>query len=517
MLRTKPLCREFTGPTPHSVAVRARPPLSRPPDYLTIERRRKEEARDKVLESTKYQQACDLNTTWQTRTDRRVLLGSIQRQVKDAMNQHEMSIDKRRERLRAMLEAEEQALQKELEDQEEKTVLERQARMRERAKMLKERRESERQQLVADKLEQLFIQDSEELRTIHTKRREEEVYVERSAQIRTRREQRQKQQEEDRLFDELWDADRQAKEERESQEEQRQQQSDMEQLGYLRAQMKAAEEQRQQAKQLKDEEAQLLREQREMLRLEEQREQHQKLRGQEARRRQLDRYLRLKMKRLAREQQEELALDMSILQQLLSEEKDEKQEAAQRMIELRNEQQQYRQYLTEELEKQKRQEEETEQLIEAELKATWAKREKERQMDQEARNRLMKEVMETRHLQIQHRLDLNMQNQMQLAKEWEELNKTMEETNLLEEEQKRRCKQTYHEYQEDLMAQIKHQQQLRLEEEARVERERQQGLATQQQYHEKIQDILSRPGSHLTAVHPFRRTQASSARQRSLT
>ena len=36
------------------------------------------------------------------------------------------------------------------------TVLERQARMRDRARTLRERRESERQQLVADKLDQQF-------------------------------------------------------------------------------------------------------------------------------------------------------------------------------------------------------------------------------------------------------------------------------------------------------------------------------------------------------------------------
>lgn len=36
------------------------------------------------------------------------------------------------------------------------TVLERQAKMRERAKTLREKRESERQRLVADKLDQLF-------------------------------------------------------------------------------------------------------------------------------------------------------------------------------------------------------------------------------------------------------------------------------------------------------------------------------------------------------------------------
>ncbi|KAM4634258.1 cilia- and flagella-associated protein 53 [Polymixia lowei] len=503
--RTKPQCRVFTGPTPHSAAVRARFPSSRPPDYLILERRKQEEARDKVLEFTKYQQTCDLKTTWEKTSDRRILLGTIEKQVKDAMSQYETSIEERRDRLRSMLEAEEQELMKEVEDKKE-TVLERQAKMRERAKALRERREAERQQLVADKLEQLFRQQSEELRAAQTRRGQDEVCIERVAQLRTRQELRQQQQEEERLFAELWDADRRAKEERESQDLQRQRQNNIEQLGYLKAQGEAAEHQRQQAKQLKEEEAQLLHEQREMLHLQEQREQFQKLQGQETRRRQLDQSLRLKMKRLAREKQDELAMDMSVLQQVLSEEKDEKQDATQRKIELRDEQQRYRQYLSDELEKQKRQVEEAEQLIEVELKEIWAHREKKSHMEREARNRLMKDVLDTRCLQIQQKLHLNMQKQIQLAKEREELSKTIQEIKLLDEEQKSREKQTRQEYQADLLAQMTHQQQLHFEEKAQEKREYQQGLAVQEQYNMKIQEILSRPNSHTTTVHPFRRT-----------
>lgn len=69
-----------------------------------------------------------------------------------------------------------------------------------------------------------------------------------------------------------------------------------------------------------------------MIRLEEQREHRRKLQNQESWRRQLDTSLRLKMKRLARKQQEDLALDMSILEQLLTQVKDEKKEESQRKV-----------------------------------------------------------------------------------------------------------------------------------------------------------------------------------------
>lgn len=60
--------------------------------------------------------------------------------------------------------------------------------------------------------------------------------------------------------------------------------------------------------------------------MEAEREHRQKLQDQEKRRKQLDLSLRLKMKRLSRDRQEELALDMSILEQLMAEERDEKQD-----------------------------------------------------------------------------------------------------------------------------------------------------------------------------------------------
>lgn len=58
-------------------------------------------------------------------------------------------------RLRALLEEEEQQLLQEMEEKKE-TSMERQAKMRERAKTLRDRRERDREQLVSDKLEQLF-------------------------------------------------------------------------------------------------------------------------------------------------------------------------------------------------------------------------------------------------------------------------------------------------------------------------------------------------------------------------
>lgn len=77
--------------------------------------------------------------------------------------------------------------------------------------------------------------------------------------------------------------------------------------------------------------------------------------------------------------------------------------------ELAEDQQRYLKYFTDQLEKRKKEEEETDLLMEEALKEVWAQRDQQRRVERQARNRLMKEVMETRSLQIQHKRE-EMQN-----------------------------------------------------------------------------------------------------------
>ncbi|KAF4098578.1 cilia- and flagella-associated protein 53 [Onychostoma macrolepis] len=503
--RSRTRCREVTGPG-HSVALRAKPPLSKDVDDLFLRKRKQEAIRNEVLEFTKNQSSCDVRMRWERNTQCRMVSATISRRLREAREQYQMDIDERRERLRELLESEEQEFFREMEAKKE-TVLERQAKMLERAKTLRERRESERQRLVAEKLDQLFREQSEELRAVQVRRRQDEVCTERAAQIRTKEEVQRMQQEENRLFAQMWESDRLAKEEHHNQDVQRQRENNLQQKEYLQAQMETTEQQRIQAKQLKQEEAQLLREHREMLRMEAEREHRQKLQDQEKRRKQLDLSLRLKMKRLARDRQEELALDMSILEQLMTEERDEKQDEVLKKLERQEEQRRYREYLAEQLEEQKQQEAETEQLFESELQQAWARREAQWRQEKAARDRLMKDVIDTRRLQIQEKLNENLLKQAEPFKEREELDRILEENKLLDEEEKTRLREATQEYKADLLAQMLHRQRIHEAEQAEKEHEFQRGLWYQEQYNKKIQDILSRPISGTTAVHPFRRRE----------
>lgn len=141
-------------------------------------------------------------------------------------------------------------------------------------------------------------------------------------------------------------------------------------------------------------------------------------------------------------------------------------------------------------------------------------------------------------------VDMNQQKQEELSKERDELARAMEEMKLMDEEEKRRyvsnqpgctllgpgrvsvgpelvsvselvsvglCsqKQSRKAYEADLKAQMRQQQQLRCEQRAEADREYQQGLIQQELYNQKKDEILSRPTSHTTAPHPFRRAEGS--------
>ncbi|XP_040277026.1 cilia- and flagella-associated protein 53 [Bufo bufo] len=507
--RSRPRCREVTGPAPHNVAVKAKFPSSRPHDYIILERRRQDDVREQMLTFTKEIDVKDMKSKWERLTDHKILHNRVQRKVHETMEDYRMQVEERRDRLKALLEAEELEQIKEMESMEE-TTLERQAKMRERAKSLRERRERERLAIVAEKRDQQFREQCEELRALKSKMHQNEVCTERMAQLALKEELERQKKEEDMLFAELWEKDRLAKVEHEEKKTQQQMELNREMVDVLQAQRAAAEAQRMEEKRLKEEEAHLLVEQRKLMKLEDERALREKQQKQSLVRNMLDRSIHLKMKRLAQEQQEELALDMKIMEQIMQDGHDDTEEKRLRKMELQREQQTYRQYLAQQLEEEKRQEKEMEKLIEAELEKSWAKRAEQLRLEKEARNRLMKDVMETRRRQINEKLERNAKEQEELARDKELLEKAIAEHKQLEMERNTRNMKTAKQYQQELLSQVAYHQ---LQREAEKEEERREyvaGLEAEKSYQQKLRDILSRPYVRKEHVHPLRRTRISS-------
>ncbi len=80
------------------VSQRAKLPSSRPADQLILERQKLDTAREKLLDVTKFQQSCDMKTSWLKSSDDRLQRRAVERRVQATLKQHDVHIRERRDR-----------------------------------------------------------------------------------------------------------------------------------------------------------------------------------------------------------------------------------------------------------------------------------------------------------------------------------------------------------------------------------------------------------------------------------
>ncbi|XP_033120667.1 cilia- and flagella-associated protein 53-like [Anneissia japonica] len=494
--------REFTGPTPHSVAIRAKFPSKRPPDHLILERRRKDDLREEAESITRYNKLCDMKNDWEKITDVRIQKNTVKGRVNNLLQQQEFKLEDRRERLRELLATEERQYIAEMEASQE-TILERQAKMRTRAKFLKEKRETERLQVVAEKLDQRWREECEELRATLSRRHMDEVCTERFAQLRMKDEMHMQKLEEDKMYADLWEQDRLSKAAREEKESQEQHERNRDMVETLQKQKAALEAQKEEEKRLKEEEGRLLTEERELRRLEEEEALREKRRRQAETRQVLSTSIKLKMKKKARELQEELALDMKILEKLLEDTRNEALEVAQRKRELREEDRVYRDYLQQQMAEEARREKEIDQMIDEEVRKQWQKRLDQWAKERVARKQLMENVLKVRHQQVQERLAANSEAQKAAQAERESMQAAMAEHKRLEKEHIANIRHQNLKYQQDLLDQAEYINCQREIEKDEDYRHYLKGIEAEANYQAKLKEALARPV--VDKAHPMRR------------
>nr|XP_047935702.1 cilia- and flagella-associated protein 53 isoform X2 [Anser cygnoides] len=507
--------REVLGPGPHSVTLRAKPPKERRRENFALARREKEQELLEYAALLKLYRQCRSVHEWQQRNEQKWLHGAVRRKVEAAMQEYQAGTDDRRERLRELLEAEENKYFAEMESSEE-TLLEKQAKMRERAKLLREEREKERQQLVAEKREQQFREQCDELRVRWLKEHQKELCADRLAQLTLKEELKKQQEEEEQMFAELWKEDRLAKERREVADMQKLSERNREILDVLGAQVAVLSAHKEEAKRLKEEEARLLEEQQQLLKLENEKLQMEKLQKQKECRDMLLGAAEDKRKRLNEEKEGELALEMKTLEKSPWKPEEDPGEKMKRK-ELFKEQQAYRAHLAQQLEEEKQREKEADKFLEEERAKVWAKKAEQMRLEKEAREQLLKEVLHTRQLQIEEKMQRNAKEQEELAQEKKLLAEAIAELKRVEEEKWARKAKEAKEYQGQLRAQIAYQQQARDAEEEEKKQEYELGLAEERAYRERIRDVLSRPYEKLAKIHPLRRKLMSNSQEDHLT
>lgn len=494
-------CREFTGPTPHSVAIKAKPTSKRPVEHLILETRRKDELREQVIAETKYQKQCDLKSEWEKATDKRIKSNTIARRVEKLMQRGTFSLEDRRERLREMLLAEEQCYIEEMEAKEE-TTLERQAKMRERAKFLKEKREQERLKLVQEKYDQRWRNNCEELRSTLSQRHQDEVFVERHEQLRMKEEQKKKEVEVESFYADMWAKDIAVKSKKEEETAREQIERNRETLKVLQLQIASCEQQRKDEEKLKELEAEWLKEETRLREEEEKWLQEEKLRKQKAARRSREVSIRLKKEKEAKEKQEELAVDMKILEKLLEDTRNEVKEESQRKREMREENLRFMKYCEMNRKDEEEREKDLERMVNDEVEKKWAQTMEQYRLEREARKQLLANVMKSRQQQIEERKRRAEEEQESERAEREALLSAIEEHKRLEAENDERIKNKNLSYQRDLDMQIDYQRRVKSKELEEEEREFRMGQDAEAEYQRKLKEALERP--IIDKVHPMR-------------
>ncbi|KAI6656789.1 Coiled-coil domain-containing protein 11-like [Oopsacas minuta] len=482
--------REVNGPTPHSVGIFARPPYRLPPEHLILERRRQEGLRDQALAQVTSQQEYDIKTTWEQQTDKRIQTNRVKRVVGELQRQQEHTLEERKEELRGLLWKEEEQWFREMEQQQE-TVEDRQQAMIEKLKMYKTKREEERKELVASKLDQQFRNNCEEVRSIMTKRHVDRVFRDREAQLKLKEQQREIEREEGRMYAELWQNDIASKAEREENETRMLIERNMETLSILDLQTAALERQKEEAQKLREEEAEFLREQSHLRAVEETRNKEEKRNRQREIRNTLDYSLKLKLKRQAKEIQEELALDMKILEDLLTSTKNEAQESLARKRERMQEMQYYRQHLREQKKVEEMRDRELDSLINDEVEKQWNKRVENWRMEKQARDKLMKDVLEDRRKQLEEKLERNRLEQEDTLMEQKRIMCNLQEHRSLEEQQKEAIRNTNKKYRQDLLYQMDYQDRMKEDEKQLELMEFMRGKEVEESYKDRVQNVLA--------------------------
>ncbi|KAM4841390.1 cilia- and flagella-associated protein 53 isoform 2-T2 [Thomomys bottae] len=500
--------REIKGPTPKVVAVRAKPPKPQGTEQEVEKIIRKHQKYHETLANIKSRERRRLKDEWNEHIDRKHFASLVQARVKDGMQGFFINTEERRNKLREFLAAEEHEYFIEMQSKEE-TIEQKKDKMKEKIKLLREKKERERQDFVAEKLDQQFREHCEELRTQLFSIHEKAVSEERKVQVAFNEELRKQKLVEEKMFAKLWEEDRLAKENREAQEEKRQKELvENTRLG-LTTQITSNLAQRLEAQRLKKEEMRLLEYDRAQIKFEDEQDKLKKQKKIQEMRTILQKALQEKIEHIQQEYREEQDLNMKLVQkahQNLQEEADKNKQKKEDMI---REQKMYLEYLAQRHEEEKAQEKELDRKLEEEKEKKWAEKDKQLRLEREARRQLLNEVTCTRQLQVQEKLQRKAKEQEELAMEQKRIAEGLRQLYLDgEENYKRRC-ELAQEYRDNLLMQIAHQQQLREAKKAEQRREQESGIEAQKACEEKIQKILSVQPLRPRNIHPMRKAYPS--------
>ncbi|KAF6087619.1 cilia and flagella associated protein 53 [Phyllostomus discolor] len=345
----------------------------------------------------------------------------------------------------------------------------------------------------------------EELRVQLSCIHQEKVCEERKAQIEFNKELKRQKVVEEQMFSKLWEEDRLAKEKRDSEEARRQKELvENTRLG-LNAQITAMQAQRLAVQQLKEEEARLVESDKARVKLEDEQEKLKKQKSKQEIRVTLQKALQEKIERLQQEHRQEQDLDLKLVHSALQDLQEEAEKKKQKKEDMIREQKIYHQYLAQCREEETAREKELDRILEEEKAKKLAEKDKQLKLEKEARKQLVNEVMCTRKLQVEEKLQRKAKEKEARSLEQEHINESLKELNREERESFERRASLAQEYRKQLGMQLSQQQQAREAEKEELRREVEAGVAADRRCQGRIQELLCAHREQPRNVHPLRR------------
>ncbi|XP_024651018.2 cilia- and flagella-associated protein 53 isoform X2 [Macaca nemestrina] len=438
--------REVKGPTPKVVIMRPKPPKGQGAEHHLERIRRSHQKHNAILASIKSNERDRLKVEWDQHNDCKFLDSLVQARIKDAVQGFIINIEERRNK---------------------------------------------------ERCEELRV----ELFCIHQKK----VCEERKAQIAFNEELRRQKLVEEQMFSKLWEEDRLAKEKREAQEARRQKElMENTRLG-LNAQITSIKAQRQAAQLLKEEEARLVESNNAQIKHENEQDKLKKQKAKQETRIILQKALQDRIEHIQQDYREEQDLNMKLVQRALQDLQEEADKKKQKREDMIREQKIYHKYLAQRREEEKAQEKEFDRILEEDKEKKLAEKDKELRLEKEARRQLVDEVMCTRKLQVQEKLQREAKEQEERAMEQKHINESLKELNCEEKENFARRQCLAQEYRKQLQMQIAYQQQSQEAEKEEKRREFEAGIAANKMCLDKIQEVLSTHQVLPQNIHPMRK------------
>ncbi|KAK2958589.1 putative flagellar associated protein [Blattamonas nauphoetae] len=358
-------------------------------------------------------------THFEIHSDARIERNLRKRSIEEQRAARRKDLERRRTALANLLREDEMRNLQEFQAKTE-TPEQRLERTRQRALQLKATREEEDNKTAAEIMERKYADESDEIRTKRSQLEALHIAADQLFQINQKRIAKASEGERDRYFAQVWEEERLKGVEEDNRRKARARQLTAEMMTKLGEQMEEIRERKMKDADLKKEEAALLEENLRNRRILEQQELDELNRERREKFREYKRFNKLAEMKALREAKEKRDEEIAFIQSVLDKEKKE-MEAEQAVRDLhRHERILERELLLDEMRQQKDDEKELDRLLAEEAEAEYRKKQAVWQKEQDARDKLLKEVIEDRQRMIaqkrQQKIDEIEENYLEAAR-----------------------------------------------------------------------------------------------------